>query len=127
MEGFLDFCSSLSLFAPFFSPSALAATCCSPGWQRGLSLSAPSAPPLLPAEPQERHLFALCGFKEQHAEAGSRGGWKNQQSHRVCNCHGAMSPFMSPSKWGVCEQQHGKAERLPSTIPSSALSSLICV
>lgn len=29
------------------------------------------------------YTYLLCRFKEQDAEAGSRGGWKNQQSHRV--------------------------------------------
>lgn len=83
VEGFLDFCSSL--------PSRFQPQC-----SECLTLLSRVAAGPFPACPQSSswehiscpqshrsYTYLLCRFKEQDAEAGSCGGWKNQQSHRV--------------------------------------------
>lgn len=87
LEGFLDFCSSLFVsLPPVFQPPCSE---CLMLLSRMAAGAFPACPQCSSREhiscPQSHggHTYLLCGFKEQDAEVGSRGGWKNQQSHRV--------------------------------------------
>lgn len=95
------------LFPPFSSPSALPASCYSPGCYRGFLLPVPSAPPgntFLPAEPQESHLFTL---RVQRTGRRARGLEKSTEPPSLplscCNASFHVS-FKERSLWTAAQR-----------------------
>lgn len=85
LQGFLGFCSFLSLFPPFSAQVLWLPHAALQDASRGFSClpQCSSWEHISCLQSRRSHTYLLCRFKEQDAEAGSHGDWKNQQSHRV--------------------------------------------